>query len=215
MTAAMRSSVFACVVLAALATCLTALAAGGVPQVKPTAADTATAKATMIRLGDLRPASNWTGGPVKPTHAAVNCPGFDPKQSDLVITGSAESQWTGPSLVFSSTDVLKTAHMVAIDWQRSVKTAGLECALSRAGAATLSTSQIAFPKLTRLATAFRATYDQKAGGQTVRVIVEFAAVGSGRSELSVAEFRPLPASTSALHADVVRMARLMLSRAKA
>ena len=121
----------------------------------------------------------------------------------------------GPSLVFSSTDVLKTARMVALDWQRSVKTAGFKCALSHAGVRNVSASQVAFPKLTPLANAFRATYDQKAGGQTVRVMVEFAAVGKGRSELSVAEFRPLPASTSSLHADVVRLARLMVSRARA
>ncbi len=211
----MRLQALLSVSLAVLCAALTALAASGVPQIKPTAADTAAAKATMIRVGDLRPAGNWTGGPVQPTHEAVTCPGFDPTQSDLVITGSAESNWMGPSLVFSSTDVLKTARMVALDWRRSVKTAGFRCALSHAGVTNVSASQVAFPKLTPLANAFRATYDQKAGGQTVRVMVEFAAVGKGRSELSVAEFRPLPASTSSLHADVVRLAHVMVSRAKA
>ncbi len=214
MTAEMRSSIFACVVLAALATALAALAGGG-PKIKPTSADTAAAKATMIRMGDLRPAGSWMGGPVTPSHQPVVCPGFNPKQSDLVITGSAESDWSGTALVFSSTDVLQTARMVRLDWQRSVKTAGFTCALSHAGVTNVSASEVAFPKLTPLATAFRATYDARANGKTTHLVVEFAAVGSSRSELSVAEFRPMPASLGALHADVVRLSRLMLTRAKA
>ena len=38
--------------LAVLCAALTALAASGVPQIEPTVADTAAAKATMIRVGD-------------------------------------------------------------------------------------------------------------------------------------------------------------------
>ena len=57
MTPAMRLVALALVSLVVLCAALTALAAGGMPQIKPTAADTAAARATMIRLGDLRPAA--------------------------------------------------------------------------------------------------------------------------------------------------------------
>ena len=53
MTPAMRLQALLSVSLAVLCAALTALAASGVPQIKPTAADTAAAKATMIRVGDL------------------------------------------------------------------------------------------------------------------------------------------------------------------
>ncbi len=192
-----------------------AAAAGSVPAIKTNPADQAAAQAAMIRLGDLRPSGAWKGGAVKPTHTPVVCPNFNPKQSDLVVTGEAQSQWgSSGALVTASTDVLRSSSMVRLDWQRSMKKAGFVCALNSGGAVNISTSEVAVPKLTPWTSAFRATYEPKFSASSTRLVVELVAVGSGRSEITVAEFRAMPTSLSDLHADVVRMARLMLSRAK-
>jgi hypothetical protein len=202
--------------LAAWATAVTASAGGGnQEQVKLTAADQAAAKATMIVRGDLRPAGPWTGRTITPDHTAPSCPNFHPKQSDLVVTGSAEGDWTGPGrVVVSATDVLQTARMVKLDWQRSGTKAAIACSLTKAGAANVSVTKVAFPKIAPITGAFRASYDVTGNGVTVHLVTELAAVGHGRTELSVGEFASASTSLSALHADVVRLARVMLSRAR-
>jgi hypothetical protein len=202
------------VLVAALGLIPTASAGGG-ERVKINAADQAAAKATMIRQGDLRPASGWTGRSVTPDHTAPTCPNFHPKQSDLVVTGSAEATWGRPGwFIVSATDVLKTVRMVRLDWQRSGTEAAIECSLSAAGGTNVSVSKVAFPRLSAIAAAFRASYDVTQSGQTLRLVGEFAAVGHGRSELTVGEFTAATASLGTLHADVVRLSRLMLSRAR-
>jgi hypothetical protein len=211
-----RALLIGVLALAACATAVTASAGDGQEQVKLNAADQAAAKATMILRGDLRPAGPWTGRTITPDHTAPSCPNFHPKQSDLVVTGSAEADWTGPGrVVVGATDVLQRARMVKLDWQRSGSKAAIACSLTRAGAANVSVTKIAFPKMAPITGAFRAFYDVTSNGVTVHLVTELAAVGHGRTELSVGEFAAASTSLSALHADVVRLSRLMLRRARA
>jgi hypothetical protein len=203
--------------IAVLATTVSASAGGGErEQVKLNAADQAAAKATMIRRSDLHPAGGWMGRSLTPDHRAPSCPNFHPKQSDLVVTGSAEAYWSRPGrAVVSVTDVLKTARMVQLDWQRAGTKAAIGCSLTAAGATNVVVSKVAFPNIAPVAGAFRAFYDVTQGGQTLRFVSEFAAIGDGRSELSLGEFALASTPVNALHTDVVRLARVMLSRARA
>jgi hypothetical protein len=90
-------------------------------QIHFTAADQAAARGAVLRLADLG-SSGWQGGRVKPNvGSGLVCSGYAPKQSDLVLTGAAESAWHRTGLqVRSVAQVLKTRAMVARDWARTV-----------------------------------------------------------------------------------------------
>jgi len=70
-----------------------AAAALGKEKIRLSAADTAVARAVVIRRSDLRPRQGWKGGLVKPDFSRPVCPFFHPNNSDLVVTGAAESDW--------------------------------------------------------------------------------------------------------------------------
>jgi hypothetical protein len=112
----------ASVVTSALATAGLAFAGdGNKQQIRFNAADQSAARAVVLRKSDLGSASDWKGGARKPDlSAAPSCPNYNPKQSDLVLTGIAETQFSQGTIVFDSeVQVLATPRMVRLDWQRS------------------------------------------------------------------------------------------------
>src|ERR1041384_4489843 len=113
------------VVIVFLAAAGAAAAAGGREQIKLNAHHNALARAAVIKLSDL--GTGWTGGLTKPDLTPPpTCPGYNPKQSDLVLTGAAQSHFTHTGLdIQSEAQVLKTAQMVSLDWHRSIETPGL------------------------------------------------------------------------------------------
>jgi hypothetical protein len=177
------------------------------------AADTAAARATLITRADLRPAGGWKGGPTKPDFSQSTCPYYHPDDRGLVVTGAAENDWDHQDRgVFSGPTVLQTSAMVRVDFRRSATAAALRCTAVRAGAKKVSVSSVSFPKLTQLTAAFRVTYLASGGlGQ----VMETALIGHGRTEITVAEVMATPAPLAVLHADVVRLARIMNSRVTA
>src|SRR5690348_1306233 len=112
--------------LAAL--CVSAVAAGAAvaatgekEQIELTKADQAAAKRAVAQRADLGTGS-WTGGFVKPDlSAAATCANFHPKQSDLVLTGAAETAWDNQGFrIDTEAQILKTHAMVLADWRRTV-----------------------------------------------------------------------------------------------
>jgi hypothetical protein len=185
-----------------------------------TAADQAAARATVIRRADLG-AGTWHGGFIKPDLSAPQtCPTYNPKQSDLVLTGAAAAEFSANGVDFNSeADILKTAQMVQLDWQRSVNTpALLPCLRTRlaqtppAGGTLVSVERLALPKLAAQAFGIRVLVDIVSGGQTVRVMVDEIAIVHRRTELSLTTSAPYAAHTPVLAAEV-RLARLLVKRA--
>ena len=63
------------------------------PTVKLRAADQAQAEAALLRQSDF--GAGWRGGKTATTDLmGPSCPGFDPKESDLVVSGHAEAGFT-------------------------------------------------------------------------------------------------------------------------
>ena len=85
-------SALACLV----ATTAVALADNGNRQkIRFNAADQAAARAAVLRRSDLGSGADWKGGARKPDLTQTDpCPNYNPKQSDLVLTGIAETQFT-------------------------------------------------------------------------------------------------------------------------
>ena len=96
----------------------------GKEKIRFDAADQAAARAAVLGRSELGP--GWSGGRRKPDLSpAPNCPNYHAKQSDLVLTGAAESEFRRDGFdVDSEVQVLRTAGMVTLDWRRSVITPG-------------------------------------------------------------------------------------------
>src|SRR5438876_12443951 len=91
-----KSEVFAARTLLAaalVALVCTAAAFADNPTVRIVKADQAKAEASLLRLHDF--GVGWAGGSRTPSKlTAPKCPGFDPKESDLTVTGHAEARFT-------------------------------------------------------------------------------------------------------------------------
>ena len=114
-----------------LTAALLALAVAGAAQanqIRLGKADQALARAAVVHRADLG-GSGWRGGSKKPDLASGSvCVSYHPKDSDLVTTGAAETEWTNGALTFNSEVLLlKTATMVGADWHRSVRPSALVC----------------------------------------------------------------------------------------
>lgn len=209
------------IIAGALATAGSAFAAGGREQIKLNAHDNALARAAVVERADL--GSGWAGGLIKPDLSPPPvCPGYNPKQSDLVLTGVAESHFRRFGVdIESEVQVLKTAQMVSLDWQRSVVAPGLVPCLRTnlakslgASARVVSFGKTSFPRVATYSAAFRALVDVTAAGRTVRVMVDVALFGRSRTELTLTTTAPA-ATASSVAAFEIRLARLLVARAKA
>jgi hypothetical protein len=205
-----------------LALVCAATAAADKERVHLTAADQAKAKAMVLRLSDLGGAQQgWSGGPKKDvTDAPLKCPGFNPKQSDIVLTGRAESQFTNTGIQFDNeVELLQTVNMVKLDWKRSVDAPALVPCLRQEIVKTLpkqesfiSFKRIGFPKFGDESAAFRGLVEIKTGGAKVKVLIDFALVGVGRSEITLITTAPY-AEVADVSAAEHRLAQVLAARA--
>jgi hypothetical protein len=214
------------VILAASAVAVLALvvvgaAFGDKEQVRLTKADMAKARAIALRISDIGGAGRgWTGAAKKPDPpSSLDCGTYSPKQSDLVLTGQAETDYAVSGLEFDNqVEILKTARMVKLDWQRSVGSPELLPCLRRLFAKNLpasekliSFSRIGFPKIGTYSAAYRAIIDVGATSKT-RVMIDFALVGIDRTEITLITTAPYAVAKQVSLAEV-QLARALIARA--
>jgi hypothetical protein len=187
-----------------------------------TAADQAAARAVVIHRADLGTATQWKGGLVTPDRSQLQCPHYNPKQSDLVVTGNAEAHWAaGNSISFeSSVKIFESEWMVRTDWARSYTSALLPCLRATAahgifkGARLVSVQRIRFPPVSTFTEAIRTLVDVSASGKTVRVMVDAVLIGHGRTEIALVTTAAYAARAPVTAAED-RLAVLLASRAPA
>jgi hypothetical protein len=176
----------------------------------------------VLHRADLGSAG-WTGGAKKPDlTSTMSCPGYTPRQSDLVVTGAAEADYHHSGLELqSAAQVLRTRTMVALDWRRTVTApkafSCVRTTLARslpAGQRLVSFKKQPFPRLAQYTAAYRALIDVSAGGQQVLVVADIVLVGRSRTELSLSVEAPATARSS-LPAAELRLAKALLARARA
>ena len=213
-----RRLLLAAALLLALVAALVALAEP--PVTRFTTADQAAAKAVVLKAADL--GTGWKGGLSKPTvDGPPACAGWNPKQSDLVITGAAESQFTAQGLmVFSGVKLYKTTRMIALDWQRTVVHPRMPSCLAQdfaddvgQGVRVVSMKRLPFAKLAPYSARFRLLLEY-AEPEPVRVLIDFVLVGRGRTAISLGFMAPY-AGRAEVEAAELRLARLLLARIKA
>lgn len=186
--------------------------------VKYNVADQAAARAAVLKKSDLGAAAGWKGGATKPDLSESECSIYEPKVSDLLVTGAAASEWTYTgSLSFrSETWLLKTPEMVKLDWQRTVAHPSIvPCFRELFGAEPnmklVSIKRIALPKLAPLSRRYRVLVDYTEQGETVRLMIDLILIGKGRTELSLLT-TALYAERKPVEAAEVRLARALMAR---
>jgi hypothetical protein len=214
---AVATAVLACTVPAALA-------GSGGEAIDFNRSDQAAARAAIIRRSDLR-SKRWTGGPIKPDLTAPQtCRNYHPKQSDLILTGAAESSFRQSLLrsIDSEVKILRTARMVRTDWRRELLAPGVVPCQRRLlrqsfgpGASVVFFARVPFPRIAPYVAEYRGVIELALSkGERARLVVDLVLVSRRRSELSLVSLAPF-AARKQVAAEERRLIRIMLSRAKA
>jgi hypothetical protein len=213
--AAKRAAVLYAAMAAALVFVVTAAAENYTFRLN--AADQAAAPAAVLQRADLGNKARWRGGLTKPDLSApVACMG-NPKLSDLVLTGAAESKYSGSGIWFDSeVELFQTPRMVTVDWQRYMRTSNLlSCWRSEIAKAQMgkvgAIRWIAFPRVATYVRALRLIIDVPVSGGSVRFNFDSVLIGSGRSEITLTTLAPY-AARAAVFAAEQRLARTLVNR---
>ncbi len=195
------------------------------PKVKTTKADQALASAALLRFSDLGPA--WSGHPEKPGSLKIPvCPANQPNDSDLTITGHAESVVSLASAGLQvDTDVMvfRTPAQVATLVGRTLGAKLPQCLtydllkqpeITAASIKVGSVQKLPVVKAGDHAGLYRVTLGVPSGKQTVKVFSDFLFVSKGRMQFSVAIVAP-SSLKSQLPALESRIAKTLAARAKA
>lgn len=192
------------------------------PTVRITKTDQARAVAALLRLHDF--GVGWTGGPRTPSKlTSPDCPGFDPKESDLTVTGHAEARFSyssGGVIFDQDTQVLESQQAVAQDFQRTVtpKLPGcLKYQLVSSGKGEVKSAQVStltFPHVGDVSAAYRATVVIESGGHDAKIVSDFIFFGFGRLEYSLNVVAPA-AEADQLSAFEQAMVQILVHRANA
>src|SRR5919199_939106 len=184
------------VAVALLALVLAPAALADNPTVKISSADQARAEAALLRLTDF--GAGWQGGRTPTSKLrAPSCPGFNPKESDLVVTGHANANfvYSGGRVTFGQdVQVLRSEADVRTDFARSIRPKLAGCIayqLKQSGAiAQVRVDKIPFPRIGAVSAAYRATLSVKNGARTIKLYSDSVFVGVGRYEYALRVLAP-------------------------
>ena len=186
-----------------------------------TTADQALARSVVLKATDLGSASRWRGGVTAAvTTQPRSCSNFHPRQSDLVITGDAQSDYapaTGGTGYHSEAQVMQNAKMVRLDWQRNVlDPAALSCLRTffvknlAGGEQLVSLTPLAVPHIATYTAGYRALVDQ-AG---VRQMIDVIFVGRNRTEITLEISAPY-STRAKVEQSELHLTKLLVARAPA
>ena len=184
------------VTAALLALVFSAAALADTPTVKFTSADQARAVAALLHSTDF--GAGWQGGMTKPSPIkSPTCPGFDPKESDLVVSGHADARYTFPQggVEFDQdVQVMADADAVATDFERTIGPALARCLayqLRKAKDVTgVTVTRIPFPPAGTVTAAYRAAIDVTRGKKRGRLVSDYVFFGEGRLEYALNVIAP-------------------------
>jgi hypothetical protein len=203
--------------LAALASAAVAAADSTDPRTKLTKADQAQATASLLRFGDLGPA--WSGAGETPSTLKIPvCPGDQPNNSDLTLTGHAESYLELKSeglQIDTDVEIFKSARQVDTLVARMVTPLLSACLkydlLKSLGASGASVGSVTLVKLEQVG-AHRSDYrvSVRYGGHPI--VSDYLFISQGRTQFFVNVVAPGPL-TSQLLALEDRIAATLAGRA--
>jgi hypothetical protein len=215
---AIKSFVAPAFISALLALLFTPVVLADVYTVKLDPGDQRWAASTLLTPHDF--GFGWRGGPTTPEKpTGVSCPGFDPKASDLVVTGYSSASTDNVNAGVHVTQdllVLSTSAAVQKDFARTIQpplAACLEYQLERAPQVTaVKVEPLDFPRVGSVTHAYRATVTVKLKGATTKFYRDFVFFGNGRTELSLTVDAPVHLEQQLVPFET-EMARILARRA--
>lgn len=219
----MRAVLLALLTAVALACAAAALAAGE-PRKQLTAADNARAKAMQLTRADL--GAGWTATrSTTPDDTDFRCAGYAPDESDLTLTGEAESpdlsleSQAAFAFVQSTASVYSTSAEGAASWRRTVKPGLLRCfteilrkeVAKQPGLrfAVTSSRALPFARVAPRTAAYRISATVTSQGVPIPMVLDLVLLGNGRANggfFVISALQPFPAAQEA------RLARTMAGR---
>jgi len=180
-----------------------ALAADTDPKKQITPADRAKARSVLLKATDFT--AGWKRAPGAPDSDAT-CPGFNPDQSDLTLTGEADVTFrhtNGVTSIASFAEVFTSKADALASWTRGNKPAVARClghlfsqGVKEPGMQVeiVSAGRMAFPKLAPRTAAFkvvaRLTLTENGETQTVPFTLQFLVFGQGRGDTAILAISP-------------------------
>ena len=167
------------------------------PAVRITAADQAKARAALLRRSDF--GAGWLGGPIKTSPLSPpNCPGFDPKESDLVVTGHADARYTTPGFELDQdVQVMKNEADVQTDFARSVSPKLARCLAYQLAklknVLAVRVVRMPFPPTGSVSAVYRAVLDVQTPRGRGTLLSDYVFFGQGRVEYEFTLIAPLGA----------------------
>lgn len=206
-------------VAAALASLVCATAAlADAPSVKISKADQAKAVAALLKTSDL--GAGWAGGTIAPSSLTPpNCPGFNPKESDLTVTGHADARFTfaaGGVELDQDVQVLVSPADVAKDFHRTISPQLGQCLahqlaqLSKVAGVTVT--RVPFPPTGTVSAVYRALVAVRSGKSQGRLLSDYVFFGEGRVEYEFTIIAPV-GTGSQLPRFELGLAQILLKRA--
>jgi len=202
---------------ALIAVCFTGAALGDNPTVRITKADQGRAASLLLRLSDL--GAGWQGGATKPSPlVAPSCPGFNPKESDLVVSGHADARFTsaaGGVVLDQDVEVLASAAAVRTDFARTIRPQFPPCLAYElehtANVVSASVEKIPFPATGSVSAAYRATVLVRSARLKGTLLSDFVFFAVGRVEYSFNVLAPTEAASQLVRFELA-LAQIVLRR---
>lgn len=187
-----------CLVVPALA-----FAAAGDPKKRIAPADQKKAASIVLKRVDL--AAGWKRVHT-PDNGDLTCPGFNPDESDLTLTGESESEFSstdGARYVSTSSSIYISVKDALASWTRNVKPALARCiahflregiAADGGKATILKQDRIAFPRIAPRTVAFRVaarvTFTSSGTTVTRPLTIHVIGLGRGRGDATLLAMSP-------------------------
>lgn len=167
------------------------------PTVRITPADQAKARSLLLRQSDF--GVGWLGGPIQTSPLSPpDCPGFDPKESDLVVTGHADARYrTAGFELDQDVQVMKDAAAVRTDFARSISPQLAKCLAYQLGqlknVVGVSVARTPFPPTGAVSAVYRAEIQVQTPKGRGRLLSDYVFFGEGRVEYEFTVIAPIGA----------------------
>ncbi len=199
---------------------ITATALGDAPTLKLTSADQAKASAALLKRSDL--GAGWLGGQVKASPLTPpDCPGFAPKESDLVVTGHADARYTfkGAGVELDQdVEVLSSDEAVQTDFARTISPQLGHCIAYQLeqpkNVIDVSVTRPFFPDIGSVSAVYRAVLDVRTTQGVGKLLSDYVFFGEGRVEYEFTVVAPIGARYE-LSRFELGLAQILLRRAEA
>lgn len=169
------------------------------PTVRIKSADQAKARTLLLRRTDF--GAGWLGGPIKTSPISPpNCPGFDPKESDLVVTGHADARYTFKQAgveLDQDVQVMTSRSAVRTDFARSISPKLAKCLAYQLGKLPnvkgVRVERMPFPPTGNVSAVYRAAIDVQTSKGRGTLLSDYVFFGDGRVEYEFTVIAPISA----------------------